>query len=131
MGARLTSRFVGQTLLHIRPLAICRDYLSASGVTEIIILCDQTEIIGEILAILAEQMLSSPLLLEVSQCLEEAILTQVQFIALPIMGSAIAPVCLQGAELMPASIQAGGATAYVAHDVSNGLDFDSSSYFHR
>ncbi|KMU97125.1 TonB-dependent receptor [Pseudomonas putida] len=68
--------------------------LSAPGVTEIIILCDQSKIIGEILAILAEQILSSPLLLEVSQCLEEAILTQVQFIALPIMGSTIAPVCL-------------------------------------
>lgn len=59
-----------------------------------IILCDQTEIVGEILAILAEQMLRSPLLPEVSQCLEKAILAQVQFIALPLMGSAIAPVCL-------------------------------------
>ncbi|KYC21406.1 hypothetical protein WM94_14390 [Pseudomonas sp. ABFPK] len=88
------AKCAGQTLLHIRPLAICKVYLPAPSVTEIIILCDQTEIIGEILAILAEQMLSSPFLLEVSQCLEEAILTQVQFIALPIMGSAITPVSL-------------------------------------
>lgn len=88
------ARCAGQTLLRIRPLAICGDYLSAPSDTKIISLRDQTEIIGEILAILAEQMLSSPLLLEVSQRSEEAFLTQVQFIALPIMGSAIAPVCL-------------------------------------
>ena len=88
------ARCVGQALFHIPPLANCREYLPAPGIAEIIILCDQAEIIGEILAIFAEQMLSSPFLLEVSQCLEEAILTQVQLIALPIMGSAIAPMCL-------------------------------------
>ncbi|MCY1191528.1 hypothetical protein D9M71_685610 [compost metagenome] len=84
----------GQTPRLIRPLANCRDYLTAPSVSKIIILRDQTEIIGEILDILAEQMLSSPLLLEVSQRSEEAFFTQVQLIALPIMLSAIAPVCL-------------------------------------
>ena len=61
----------------IRPIAICGDYLSARSVTKIVILRDQTEIIVEILAILAEQMLSSPFLLEVSQRSEEAFLTEV------------------------------------------------------
>lgn len=94
-GLGITTRGVlGKRYFVSDRLRFCGDYLSAPSVTKIIIFRDQTEIIGEILAILAEQMLSSPLLLEVSQRSEDAFLTQVQFIALPIMGSAIAPVCL-------------------------------------
>ncbi|MFG0859678.1 hypothetical protein [Pseudomonas mosselii] len=50
---------------------------TAQGAAELIILCDKAEIIGETLAILTEKILRSPLLFEISQCLEEAMLTKV------------------------------------------------------
>ncbi len=43
----------------------------------------------------------------------------------------LAPLRLEGAVLMSASIQEGEATARIADQVSNGLDFDFSNYFHR
>ena len=52
-----------------------------------------------------------------------------QFIALPIVGSAITLLCLQCAELMSTSIQAGGATAHIAYDVSDALELRLSRLF--
>lgn len=78
-----------------------------------LVLRNQTEITCEIVTILIEQILSSPLLLEMGQSLEETFLTQVQFIAFPCMASAIAPVSMQYAELRHAN-EVSGATTNIA-----------------
>jgi hypothetical protein len=61
---------------------------------------------------------------------KKAALTEMYFVMLTVMGRAVAPFRLEGAKLEPTHIYASGCVAYIASDINDCLDFDSSDSFH-
>jgi hypothetical protein len=64
------------------------DGLTIPLVSEEIVPCDQAKIIRGVSSFVAEQILGPPFLLEVSNGLEEAVLTEMQLIPLAVMSGA-------------------------------------------
>jgi hypothetical protein len=106
------------------------DGLTIPLVSEEIVPCDQAQIIRGVRSFVAEQTLGPPFLLEVSNGLEEAILTEMQFIPLAVMSGAITPVSVEAGVLKSAILRARGVVACITQDVNDCFDLDSSRDLH-